>query len=545
VRSPAWAWAVVAAAEVGAAAGPPAAFFDVTHVEVVELQVFVTDAAGEPVSGLDRAAFRLLVDGEERPITNFYAAAEAREAAAAPAPASPAVAAPVAVEAEPLSLVVLLDELHLEPRQRRRVLERLGSLLDKRLAAGDDVLLASFDRSLRILRPFDADGDLAVDLAAAQRRAPGGVSSALQRRQTLAEIRDLEATHGCEMVDLMDSLARAWTAAATDEVRQSLEAVRTLSGALAGRPGPKALLLVTSGLPLDPGLEATLLLDELCNTGRGGASSGLANEVAAVVRAANAAQVTLYTLDAGGPQILGSAQEAGSGLELGNQAAVRGNLHDAIFAFAHDTGGRALLESNQPERLLADLDRDLASYYSLGFAARPTDASRSHRIAVELTVPGLRARHRLTWSSLDGQERLEAALLAALHLGGGGADTLHASLAVGAPVKLADGRWGVELRVQVPASTLALVPSPDGSRRDGSLTVYVAVADARGRTTPIRKLTLPVALAAASQAVEAPLRLRLAAGDNRVAIAVRDDLSGQLSVLLRTVRGGEPPGSSR
>src|SRR5207245_1137356 len=111
-------------------------------------------------------------------IVNFYEAlaAPAAAPAIASAPAAPAAAgapaAPAAATPPPsqqLSLVVLLDDQHLNPHERKRTLDRLAPVLESRLAAGDRLMLASLDRSLRIVRGFDALGPLAGDLATIDR----------------------------------------------------------------------------------------------------------------------------------------------------------------------------------------------------------------------------------------------------------------------------------------------------------------------------------------------------------------------------------------
>ena len=48
-------------------------FVQSIEVRVVELEVFVTDRDGNPVTGLTRDDFELIHDGQETVITNFYA----------------------------------------------------------------------------------------------------------------------------------------------------------------------------------------------------------------------------------------------------------------------------------------------------------------------------------------------------------------------------------------------------------------------------------------------------------------------------------------
>lgn len=530
---------------------PTPAFGASVEVELVEVEVFVSDGHGAPVTGLGAADFVLSVDGERREIAGLYESMPRAELSqptltmepAGEEPTAAPTPVPSATDADRrLSLVVLLDELHLQPGGRKRTLDRIGGLLDERLAAGDRVLLATLDRSLAVRRAFDATGPIATDLAAIYKRAPGGIHNEVERRQTLSQIRDLYADNGCEALGEMQALASAWRGDVERESRLTLEALQTLLESLAGRSGRKALLLVTEGMSLTPGLEADLLLEELCNVKRV-PSTGLAAPLSRVVAAANAAQVTLYTLDAGGQRVLASALDPGPGLSMANQVDVRADTQDPAFALAVDTGGKALLESNRPELLLADLAQDLAAYYSLAFTPRPGDAGRAHRIRVEVRRPGVRVRHRSSWDPQTAAERLEGRLLAALRFGGEESNPLGARLEADVPHGEADGSFTVPLRLVVPASALTLVPH--GNRRQGSLRVLLAVRDGEGRTTPVRALPLPVDLPAllgegAADGATVPLqvRLKLRQGRNTIAVAVHDEVGQATSLIRREVTVG-------
>ena len=528
------------------------AFGESVEVELVEVEVFAADAHGQPVTGLTAADFALEVDGAPRPIAGLYESkprAELSTATLSTAPSEPAAGttppAPAATRPAPerqLSLVVLLDELHLQPGGRKRTLDRIAPMLEGRLAAGDQVMIATYDRALQVRRPFDATGPVAPDLAQLYKRAPGGVHAEVERRQTLSMIRDLHASRGCEAVDEMKAVASAWAGDVERESLATLETLESLLHGLAGRSGRKALLLVSEGLPLNPGLEAQLLVIELCD-GRAAPGVGLAATLARVTRAANAAQVTLYTLDAGGQRVLTSAVDAGPGLSMVHAGDVRADAQDPAFALATDTGGKALLESNKPELLIADLAQDLAAFYSLAFEPRPGDAGRAHRIKVEVKRPGVRVRHRSAWDPQPAEAKLNGRLLAALRFGGEEQNPLAARVEVGTPHRESDGNYTVPLRLVVPASGLTLVPR--GERRQGSVRVLLAVQDGEGRTTPVRGLPLPVDLAAlpalaegaAPDPAQVPLevRLKLREGRNVIAVAVHDEVGRETSVVRREV----------
>jgi VWFA-related protein len=521
------------------------AFGDTLEVAVAEVEVFVTDAQGRPVSGLTRNDFRLVVGGEPREITGWY---EARPEAAAGGgeltvetggPEDTVAPAPAA-EPPPRrrqSIAVILDQLHLRPAARRRTLERIAPMLEARLAAGDDVLLATLDRSLTVRRPFGASTKLAADIAAVFKTAPGGIGAEVQRRQTLDDIRNFHASAGCSAMAEMTMMARSWAQRVEHDTRTTFNGMQGFLAELGGRQGHTSVLFVTEGLTLAAGLEAFLLIDQLCGGNTASLLTRPLDALAANARAANAARVTLYMLDAGGLRAPGSVEDTAPSA-VGDQWQVAGDAADSLTALAWETGGRALLESNRPEVLVEQLAGDLAAYYSLAFVPRPADAERSQRVTVEVLRTGLRVRHRASWEALAPEARLEAQLRAALTLGGGETNPLDATLTSSAPRRAADGSWTVPLRLEVPADRLALIP--DGERRRGRLRVLVAVADADGRSSPARALTLPVDLPAEGEGALVPLEmsLRVAAGESIIGLAVRDEVGAEVSLLRHKVRAG-------
>ncbi len=56
----------------GLGAQPTETFVDTVYVQVVEVDVVVTDRKGRPVSGLKRDDFELYVDGVPVEISNFF-----------------------------------------------------------------------------------------------------------------------------------------------------------------------------------------------------------------------------------------------------------------------------------------------------------------------------------------------------------------------------------------------------------------------------------------------------------------------------------------
>ena len=106
---------------------PDSTFFETLDVMLINVEVFVTDKKGNPITDLEREDFELYVDRRPIAITNFYAVdagepslpQEAPESAMAetvePAPSVPVPAIP---ENQRLHLVVYVDNFNIRPLNR-------------------------------------------------------------------------------------------------------------------------------------------------------------------------------------------------------------------------------------------------------------------------------------------------------------------------------------------------------------------------------------------------------------------------------------------
>jgi len=100
-------------------------FVESIEVRVVNVDVIVTDRAGNPVHGLKRSDFELFENGKPQTITNFYEVRPDEELAAH------AVAAQKSNEPEPIPppesrarhIVVFIDDYSIEQSTRARVLK--------------------------------------------------------------------------------------------------------------------------------------------------------------------------------------------------------------------------------------------------------------------------------------------------------------------------------------------------------------------------------------------------------------------------------------
>ena len=150
--------------------------FEEIAVDIVNVEVYVTDNEGNPVDGLTIEDFEILEDGRPVELLNFYAISKGRPTSLE----EPVDDKPVDPLAEPdtevdelaypteqrLNLIIYVDNLFIHPLHRNRVFSRLRGFLYDTLKPGDQVMVASYDRSLHIRHPFTIDIDnvtLALD----------------------------------------------------------------------------------------------------------------------------------------------------------------------------------------------------------------------------------------------------------------------------------------------------------------------------------------------------------------------------------------------
>lgn len=318
---------------------PADTFVETVSVEVVNLEVWVTDRQGRPVTGLPRDAFELYEEGKRVEITHFTAfeplgAGPAHPTALAAPPARPEPEAPAGGLKGPVSedsrlhLAIFVDNWNLRPADRERVFQDLREFLRTRIQPEDRVMIAVHDRSLELVQDFTSDPEaLEAALDRVGRLASGAVSLANERRSTLASIREIyenaptilgdeTSAHPCFVsAGEMENAARNYAVSVQAHAQRSGGALASVSEILSGVPGRKVLLYLGSGLAQQAGIELFQFLSELCpNT-----TSALGSHQAVydltwlyeeVVRRANAHGVTFYMLDA-------TAPEAGEDLSVG------------------------------------------------------------------------------------------------------------------------------------------------------------------------------------------------------------------------------------
>jgi len=543
---------------------------ETVEVRVVNVEVVVSDRHGRPVPGLGREDFELRVNGKPVEIEYFRAVAEAifvdPAAETEDGPGAPSAGGEEPADPEAPYLVIVLDNRNLDPN---RLVDALGDLeaeLDRLLGATRGIMLARLGRTLSIEQAMTSERHRlakALDHLRANRLPPVDLS---QRTQLMRQIERADSTESRTLITddpefnlrvegQANSLLAEIRAQATSE-RQQAEAsaaqLEALVRSLGGIGGRKAVLYVGAGFHTRPVESAYRLwwskyrriahrLDVKSIEGEISASD-VSERVAAVIQAANADRLAFYTHDPGGLQL--GAMSAEYGTTEASQALAAESLgrQQTVMSLASGTGGIGQINSNSLAGLLDPMLAGFGTYYSLGFV--PPDGGNG-RIAVRTPGADYRLRHFDRYATRLRGRRLAERALSAL-LTGVDENPLGATIEVGEPESQDDGTFLLPLLVKIPLAQLSLLP--DTEQHVGRLSVVILARGRNGDLSPPAAGEVPVEianrdlLAAMSSQIGYRMRMRIAAGEQRIVIGLRDEIAGRDSTvhvaLDPTVRRG-------
>ena len=582
---------------------PPAGVFaESLDVEIVNLDVIVTDARGNPIDGLTREDFRLRVDGQPTPIDNFYVVGPGTPFAAAPPPAEGAPPPAPAGEAgeagastlppleQELHVLVLFDNLYATPGERMRVVDELAGTFEDGLGVRGRAAVAYYDGGIKVRQPFTADGPAVA--AAIRDTAEGQVryGDDLERRRLLREIEQVRfgapTPTGPRRDRSSPATSRSGDGRASDdadellisikvyaeqqavEVRRRILALTWKVESLAGLPGRKALLYVSSGLDLRPGqvlfsawrnkfgslgrsVSGPAPVSQATNFQVTAGGPDLVESLRELIRKANAGGVALYAIGTAGAGTTHAVSAEQGGFELettststgnftldqGLDIQFRANLGSGLELMAAATGGDALTGGADYDRIADQIEQDAGHRYSLGFRAPEGEPGTSHRVAVEVPNWNVKLRHRgefvTTTRSRRAAERTRAALLWDRADNGLG---IAADFSPAQPSEQGKGLLVLPVLVKVPFANLVLVPEEQFHR--GQITIFVVAQDEAGRLSPVQSIEAPIRVPSARR--EEMLRgvagyrvgLVVRPGAHRLAIGVRDELGDVVSALV-------------
>ena len=264
-------------------------FFDKVDVDLINIDVVVTDKKGQPVTGLPREDFEILVDGEEVEVVNLFEVGSS--AASTPdielIESEPSEAKLADSIQQTLSRVIFVDNRNIRPENRRLLFERLQEYLAASSTPNSQTMLVTMGRKLEIVVPFTSDSNQITNaLEPLQKKATLHTLLDSERRMFMSRLgtailtgynpqgsgggfgqrpgSDAQSGQGDSVQgdpDFDDAIRRALNLAT--DVRRLAEnryrGARTTTTALGqfcetlgGMPGRKALIYLSDGIPMRP-----------------------------------------------------------------------------------------------------------------------------------------------------------------------------------------------------------------------------------------------------------------------------------------------------
>ena len=537
------------------ATGDEDVFFETVDVNVVNVQVFVTDKKGNPITGLGVDDFEVFEDKRPVKITNFFAV-EGRRPVVAASSAEPVVAAPEAQPALPeaseplpadqqLHLIVYIDNFNIRPFNRNRVFRRLREFLSQKLERGDRVMLVTYDRSLHFRHPFTSNPDLVASALFDLEKLSGHALQYDSEHRDL--MRDIEQA---ESIGQVDYRVRQFAESRYSDMRFALDAMSEMIDSLAGIEGRKALLYVSDGLPMTPAedlfhaLQHKFQDSSILSRMR---DYDLSRRFVRLSDAANTNEVTIYTIDAAGLRVAfsGSAEAARYGNTPGLWQVAESmqvhNLQSPLLLMAERTGGTAIYNTNDVGDGLSRVAEDFGSYYSLGYVPGHRGDGRFHKIEVKTQQKGLRVRHRRGYRDKPIPARMADSTMSTLRYGFD-RNPLGIALRLGEQTRHEGGNVVVDMVVAIPIDNVTLVERRDF--HEARVKLFVAAMDEEGGVADVQEETLPIRIPLdeveqrRGQNFNYALKLLMRPGGHRVAIGIRDEIGAGTSFISEFVRVG-------
>jgi VWFA-related protein len=372
-----------------------------TRVDVITMDVIARDNAGLFVSDLKRDDFEVFEDGVKQELVSFTLVHGGRVFNVATPPPPPPQEGIILPPSRPSNdaagriMLFFVDDLHLDFRNTGRIRELFKKIKTNLLHEGDMWgAVSTGPSSIQIDVNYDLKRfDEMMKKIAGNGLKPSDIIEGPQGSQGPSEVR-----------------YRAHVAFSTAyELVKNLEKVQNRR---------KALVFVSNGYDFNPFPDARAGTDRIYGSRGMGAGSAnddgtdpfmnmqqqgqqfadadLARELAELTRAANRANVTMYTIDprglVGGPDL----DEKVDPVEY--QDHVR-KTQDSLRVIAEETGGTAVVNQNDFDKALKRIDAETSDYYIVGYySSNPDPTKRHRRIEVKVARKGVNVWSRNAYS---------------------------------------------------------------------------------------------------------------------------------------------------
>ncbi|MCK5375898.1 MAG: VWA domain-containing protein [Acidobacteria bacterium] len=538
-----------------------ARFGDEVDVTVANLDVFVRDREGRPVEGLTAEDFRVIQDGIEMPISNFAFFIHERpepvgDVAMAPEAEGRPPASASAV-AEPVYVVLHVDNENLHPSHRRRMLKRVKTFVSETLTPPVQMAVVSSRRSIELRQPFTDDPGAVIEtLDRISKESCGRIVRDRHRQRILEQMEEFSGDRAGLRLETVTTLTEqatriqvqaqivAYAEEESDVLVDTLANMNQVLRLVLGLTGRRSIIYMSGGLPMTPGVG---LMVEFATTFQDFTiftripQRNHAEGFRSLANAANRGGVSLYAIDASGLNPLEGfgADDRFVPAAAASWATMR-NLQEPLKYMADATGGVAVLNTNDVTAGLRLIRDDLFSYYSLGYRISSNGEDTVHRLEVEL--PGhpdydIRYRKWLVEKSLETTVREQVLQTLITDVGH---NPMDLRLTVGDPAPVSGKRWKVPFWVSIPINSLAM--EAEAGDLVGHVELFFGVRDVRGHESPTQRRQYEVRIPAAQFALDPEQRcgimveLLFKEQQHTVAVGLMDRGTRQTS-YARTVVG--------
>jgi hypothetical protein len=303
--------------------------------------------------------------------------------------------------------------------------------------------------------------------------------------------------------------------------------------------GKKIVVLTAEGFQMQPGRDLFMLVDEVARQkgwvgGGGSMLEGMAFNnsqlIEDVARTANANGITIYAIHAGGlgAQNQDIMADSSKSTSFTVAQAALSNSTESLELIAERTGGMASVNTNNFAGAFKNIEKDLDSYYSLGYRAGTERVDRQRSLDVRLKQRGYIVRSRQSFVEKSTYAEMTDRVVANL-LYRTKSNDLKVAVRSNSPVPQEDGLFRVPIEIQIPMDSLTFLPQ--GEIHAGGFTVYVAVANKDGDMSDVSHKSHQITLKpdevekGKGKYYTYALTLVMEPGLNKISVGVIDDVS--------------------
>jgi VWFA-related protein len=387
--------AVLAAAVVAAQDQPT---FKV-NVDLVRTDVIVRDARGQFIADLKPGELDVYEDGAKQDIASLVMIHGGAEynLRSLPTPVRDGIILPPNRPRSDTAgriFLIVIDDFHLDTALTPRTRELVGRILRDLVHEGDMFGIVSTGYS-SISEPMTYDRQVlesAISRIQAGGLTPREIVQGAQSSQGPTEVRHRAHVAFSTAYQLMQNL---------EKVQNRRKAVIYISNGYDFNPFEGArveeqalrMRVEAADLQNDPFFRTQQSSQLL-------AAADLVRELAELTRAANRANATIYTID---PRGLSAGPDIDADVKVTEWNTHLHQAQDSLRVIAEQTGGFAMVNTNDFGSGLRRIDAETSDYYVLGYYSTNQDPLRRMRkIEVKTTRPGTTVIHRTSYTRAPG-----------------------------------------------------------------------------------------------------------------------------------------------